>query len=121
MSYLTVGLGLWPLQAPHSFLHGDLLQERVPLRLGEVRRLQLAKVELHGTVVADYVGKESLAVQTVLADAEGLSGLGSVLGEGHDDLVALEVLSERSRGSQRWNEIWQEKDNNTNLCVLRTE
>lgn len=118
MLYLTVGLGLRPLQAPHAFLHGDLLQEGVALRLGEVRRLQLTKVELHGTVVADNVGEEGLAVQTVLADAEGLGGLGSVLGEGHDDLVALEVLRERSRERRRWRKIWQRKDDNTNLCVL---
>lgn len=97
VSYLTVSLSLWPLQAPHTVLDGNLLQEGVALRLGKVRRLQLTKVELHGAVVADNVRKEGLAVQTVLADAKGLSGLGSVLGEGHDHLIVLKVLSERNK------------------------
>lgn len=81
MFYLTVGLGLWPLQAPYAFLHRDLLQEVVALGLGEEWRLQLAKVELHSAVVANDVGKEGLAVQTVLADAKGLGGFGAILGE----------------------------------------
>lgn len=119
MFYLAVGLGLRPLQAPHALLHGDLLQEGVALRLREVRRLQLAKVELHGAVVADDVGEERLAVQAVLADAEGLGGLGSVLGEGHDDLVALKVLSERSRERRRQEKnIPEEEDNLNRTCVL---
>lgn len=99
--YLTVGLGLRPLQAPHTLVHGDLLQEGVALRLREVRRLQLAKVELHGAVVADDVGEERLAVQTLLAEAEGLGGLGAVLREGQDHFLALKVLSGRRRERQR--------------------
>lgn len=97
MFHLAVSLGLWPPQAAHAVLYGNLLQEGVALRLWEERRLQLAKVELHGAVVTNDVGKQGLAVQAVLAGAKGLSGLGSILGEGHDHLVALKVLSKRNR------------------------
>lgn len=95
--HLTVGLGLRPLERPDPFVHRDLLQEGVALWLREVRSLQLAKVELHGTVVADDVGEEGLALQTVLAELESDSGLGAVLGEGYHKLVALKVLGKKSR------------------------
>lgn len=95
--HLTVSLGLWPLERSDPFVHRDLLQEGVALWLREVWSLQLAKVELHGTVVADDVGEEGLALQTVLADLESHSGLATVLGEGYHKLIALKVLSKKSR------------------------
>lgn len=59
---LTVGLGLRAPGPADSVIHGDLLQEGEAFRLSKVRSLHLAEVELHGTVVADDVGEEGLAV-----------------------------------------------------------
>lgn len=93
-THLTVCLGLWPLQPLHTVTHCDLLQEAVALRLREIWSLHLTKVELHGAVVADDVGEEGLAVQTLLAELEGDHRLRAVLGEGQHHILALKVLIE---------------------------
>lgn len=95
--YLTVSLGLWPLEPPDSVIHGDLLQEGVALGLREVRSLHLAKVELHSTIVADDMGEKGLAIQRVLGYLESDSRLATILGEGHHHLLPLKVLSKESK------------------------
>lgn len=81
--------------APDSVVHGDLLQESEALGLGEVRSLQLAKVELHCTIVAHDAREKGLAVQSVLADLESNSWLAAILGEGQHRLLTLQVLSKK--------------------------
>lgn len=94
---LAISLGLWPLEPPDSVIHRDLLQEGEALGLREVRRLQLAKVELHCTVVADDVGEKRLAVQAVLVDLESGGWLCAIFGVGQHHLVTLKVLNKDRR------------------------
>lgn len=93
-THLTVSLGLRPFECTDSITDRNLLQEGVALRLGEIWRLQLAKVELHSAVAADDVGKKGPAVQGVLADLESDSWLASVLGVGQHHLLTFKVLHE---------------------------
>lgn len=90
--YLAVGLGLGSLGPADALVHGDLLQEGVALGLGEVRRLHLAEVELHGAVVADDVGEEGPLAQGLLADLECHGRIAAILEEGHHHFLTLEVL-----------------------------
>lgn len=91
-SYLTLLLGVGSLGSADTVVHGDLLQEGVALWLGEVGRFHLAKVELHGTVVADDVGEESSPCQGLLTDLEGHNWLLTILRKGNLHLLALKVL-----------------------------
>lgn len=91
-TYFTVRLGLWALQRSHPPTDGHLLQEGVALGLRIVRSLQLTKVELHSTVVADDVWEKSLAIQTVLVDLESDLRVAAILGERHHHLGSLKVL-----------------------------
>lgn len=94
---LTIGLGLRAPGPTDSVINRDLLQEGEAFRLSKVRSLHLTKVELDGTVVADDVGEEGLAVQAVLADLESSGRLTAVLGVGHHHLVTFAVLKEQNQ------------------------
>lgn len=94
---LTIGFGLRAPGPTDSVINGDLLQEGEAFRLRKVRGLHLTKVELDGTVVADDVGEEGLAVQAVLADLESSGWLTAVLGVGHHHLVTFTVLGEQNQ------------------------
>lgn len=102
---LTVALGLRAPGPPDPLINGDLLQEGEAFRLRKVRRLQLPKVELHGTVVADDVGEEGLVVQALLVDLERSAGLAAVLGVGHHHLVSLKVLEEQTQTVGKYTEV----------------
>lgn len=95
-AYLTVGLVFWALGAPHSVVHGDLLQEGEALQRGEERGFPLAEVEFHSAVVTQHVGVEGTTRQLALVDLEGHAQVPAVLGEGQLDFAPLKVLRHKA-------------------------